>query len=186
MTDVTVLWRRLDSPGHEACRLLSRDSGWQLSGTAVFAHEGQPCQLRYLILCDAGWHTAATTVTGWVGAAAVEIELTAHPDRTWRLNGRACPAVAGCIDVDLGFSPSTNMLPIRRLALAVGQEAAVRAAWLGFPGLTLAPLEQRYRRIGGGVYRYESAGGKFVTQLDVNAAGLITRYPDFWQIEAGS
>lgn len=89
--------------------------------------------------------------------------------------------MAGCIDLDLNFSPSTNLLPIRRLGLAIGEEAKVNAAWLRFPGFTLEPLEQLYRRIDRTTYRYESAGGKFVAELRVNTAGFVTHYPNFWQ-----
>ncbi len=32
------------------------------------------------------------------------------------------------LDVDINFSPSTNLPPIRRLNLGIGQEAKVRAA----------------------------------------------------------
>ena len=92
--------------------------------------------------------------------------------------------MAGCIDLDLNFSPSTNRLPIRRLGLAIGQEAQVRAAWLRFPSFTLEPLEQIYRRLNATTYRYESAGGKFVAELQVNAAGFVTHYPNFWIEEA--
>lgn len=74
----------------------------------------------------------------------------------------------------LNFSPSTNLLPIRRLNLAIGQGAAVRAAWLRFPSFTLEPLEQVYRRIDPTTYRYESAGGRFVAELQVNDSGLVT------------
>ena len=92
--------------------------------------------------------------------------------------------MAGCIDLDLNFSPSTNLLPIRRLDLPVGQGAGVRAAWLRFPSFTLEPLEQIYRRTDVATYRYESAGGRFAVELQVNAAGLVTRYENFWQVEA--
>jgi len=102
------------------------------------------------------------------------------------MNGKECPEVAGCIDLDLNFSPSTNLLPIRRLNLAVGQEAVVRAAWLRFPGFTLEPLEQLYRRVDATTYRYESAGGRFVANLQVNAEGFVTYYPKFWQAESGT
>lgn len=60
----------------------------------------------------------------------------------------------------------------------------MRAAWLRFPSFQLEPLAQRYRRADAAVYRYESGGGEFVTQLDVNASGFVTRYPGFWQADA--
>lgn len=80
---------------------------------------------------------------------------------------------------------ATNALPIRRLGLAAGQAAEVRAAWLRFPSFALEPLEQVYRRTGDATYRYESAGGRFVADLEVNAAGLVIHYPGFCQAEAG-
>ena len=67
MTDQSILWRRLDQPGHEAGRLFLQHSYWHLTGTAVFAHHQQPCRLDYLVGCDAGWQTLSGRVTGWVG-----------------------------------------------------------------------------------------------------------------------
>ena len=72
-------------------------------------------------------------------------------------------------------------MPIRRLGLAIGEEAPVNAAWLPFPSFAFELLPQTYRRDGERTYRYESRGGAFVRLLDVNAAGFVTRYPDFWQ-----
>ncbi|MGH7495124.1 MAG: putative glycolipid-binding domain-containing protein [bacterium] len=119
---------------------------------------------------------------GWVGDETVELELSVDSTQHWRLNGIESSPVEGCLD--LNFSPSTNLLPIRRLNLAIGQEAEVQAAWLRFPGFSLDPLKQVYRRIDATTYRYASAGGKFVADLQVNGAGFVTRYPDFWQVEA--
>ncbi|HSO74659.1 MAG TPA: putative glycolipid-binding domain-containing protein, partial [Blastocatellia bacterium] len=45
MSDQSILWRRLDGPGHEFLRLSSEEDGWRLSGAAVFSHEQQPCRL---------------------------------------------------------------------------------------------------------------------------------------------
>jgi hypothetical protein len=185
MTDQSILWRRVDQPGHESARLSSRQASWHLAGTAVFSHNHQPCRLDYVIVSDARWHTSSGRVTGWIGSETVEIELAVDGAGQWRLNGRACSPVTGCIDLDLNFSPSTNLLPIRRLGLAVGQEASVRAAWLRFPGFTLEPLAQRYRRLAVQTYQYESGGGTFVTELQVNPAGFVTHYPGIWQVETG-
>jgi hypothetical protein len=183
MTDHTILWRRLDAPGHESCRCFATGSGWRLEGAAVFAHEGQPCRLDYVVDCDPAWLTVVGSVRGWVGERTIAIEVTADADRRWLLNGAECPAVRGCTDLDLNFSPSTNLLPIRRLGLAVGEEALVRAAWLRFPGFTLEPLEQRYRRLAEDMYRYESLGSGFTADLRVNAAELVTLYPNFFEAE---
>lgn len=180
----TILWRRVDPPGHEASRLYRRDGLWRLEGAAVFAHEGRPCRLDYRIACDHAWRTVSTSVSGWVGEREVEIEIAADEARVWRMNGAECPRVAGCIDVDLNFSPSTNLIPIRRLGLAVGEERPVSAAWLRFPSFALERFDQRYRRLSEGVYRYESADGEFARELDVDAAGFPTLYPGLWEEEA--
>jgi uncharacterized protein len=186
MAELSVLWRRLDQPGHESARLFFQHSAWHLTGTAVFAHNQQACRLDYLVVCDSGWQTVSGKITGWVGNATIQLELSVDAARRWWLNGTECPAVAGCIDLDLNFSPSTNLLPIRRLGLAIGQGVEVRAAWLRFPSFSLEPLEQLYRRTDVATYHYESAGGRFVTELQVNAAGFVTHYPSVWQVEAGT
>jgi uncharacterized protein len=177
------LWRRLDTPGHEAVRLLSDGSGWRLIGSAVFVHKAEPCQLHYRVSCDSGWRTRSAEVNGWVGERPVQVSIAVDAAGCWTLDGEACAAVHGCIDVDLNFSPSTNLLPIRRLQLAVGQAAAVRAAWLRFPAFRLEPLEQVYRRTGADSYRYQSGGGAFEADLHVSAEGLVTDYPPIWLAE---
>jgi hypothetical protein len=84
------------------------------------------------------------------------------------------------MDVDLGLSPITNMLPIRRLKLAVGGAAKVRAAWLRFPELEFEVLEQRYVRTSDCTYAYESDGGQFRAELEVDRMGIVVRYDRYW------
>src|SRR5262245_50912854 len=148
MPEHTILWRRIDQPGHEAARLVETDAGSQLSGSAVFVHEARPCRLDYAVACDVGWRTVSCHVTGWVGTMPVAVKITVDPSGRWWMNDAECPVVTGCVDVDLNFSPSTNLLPIRRLNLPVGDAADVRAAWLRFPSFALEPFDQTYRRLG--------------------------------------
>lgn len=184
MRTQTILWRRLDLPGYESARLSRVGTDWQIVGTAVFKYENNPCRLDYGIVCDSAWKTRSVKVTGWVGETAITLDMRVDAAQTWQMNGTPETAVAGCIDIDLNFSPSTNLLPIRRLNLAIGQEAAVTAAWLRFPEFKLEPFEQLYRRINPETYHYESSGGAFVAELTVNEAGFATRYADLWQAEA--
>ena len=184
VAEQSILWRRLDRPGHEFARIYSQDSSWVLAGTAAFAHEEQACRLDYLIRCDGEWRTVACRVTGWLGNQSIEIDISVDANQQWQLNGGACDVVSGSVDVDLNFSPSTNLLPIRRIGLSIGEQAEVRAAWLRFPSFRLESLDQRYHRLTAETYRYASAGGSFVTDLEVNSAGFVTRYPNFCESEA--
>ena len=182
-TPATIMWRRLDRPGHESARLASRGEEHLLLGASVFVHETQPCRLDYSIVCDREWRTASARVTGWVGDQVIDVDITADTDRRWRLNGAEAPDLDGCHDIDLNFSPSTNLLPIRRLNLPTGGREEIRTAWLRFPGFTLEPLAQVYYRTSSDLYRYESGGGTFIAWLKVNETGFVIDYPGFWRAE---
>src|SRR5687768_6377728 len=135
--NTSILWRRLDQPGHESALLSEGAAGSVIEGTAVFRESGRPCRLDYRVVCDAAWRTVSAGVKGWLDTTAVDIAIEVDTARRWTLNERSCPGVQGCDDIDLSFSPATNLLPIRRAQLAVGAQASVRAAWLRFPAVTL-------------------------------------------------
>jgi hypothetical protein len=78
-------------------------------------------------------------------------------------------------------SPVTNTLPIRRLKLAVGEDALVTAAWVKFPELTVSPLRQRYARLAENLYRYDSLESGFTAELMVDADGLVVEYGSIWR-----
>src|SRR5690348_3309788 len=101
-----------------------------------------PSKLDYTVFCDSEWRTQSAHVTGIIGSRHVNLAVTVNAERKWSLNGVEYGDVEGCLDIDLGFSPSTNLLPIRRLALAVGKQADVNAAWLPFPSLEFQLISQ--------------------------------------------
>jgi uncharacterized protein len=179
----SILWRAIDWPGHEACSLYRVNSEWRLEGTAVFLNDGRTCRLSYSIVCDADWQTRSAVVSGWRGDEDINLKLSVDAHRRWQVNGVAKPAIEGCVDLDLNFSPSTNLLPVRRLNLEVGQQAEVNAAWLRFPSFELESLLQVYERLGEFKYRYSSGGGDFVAELTVNKVGFVTVYPQLWEVE---
>ena len=182
----SILWRGLVFPGHESCSLFSQGAEWHVHGTAIFSHEQRPCRLDYHIVCDAAWRTLSAKVEGWLNHRSVELQIKTNLSGRWWLNDVEQPQVEGSTDIDLNFSPSTNLLPIRRLGLAIGEAAEVRAAWLRFPSFQLEPFPQQYRRLDENTYRYESAGGQFVAELEVNSSGFVIDYPNLWQAEASS
>jgi hypothetical protein len=66
----SILWRRLDVEGHDACVLWQTDGGHRLKGQAIVIQDGKPCCLAYEVDCDAGWHTRAERIDGFLGSAS--------------------------------------------------------------------------------------------------------------------
>ena len=173
----------MDVAGHDACALWVMESGWCLTGTAIFALEGQPCHLAYEVDCGTTWRTRSAKVTGYIGRQAIEITIVALPGERWQLNGIGQPEAAGCIDVDLSFTPATNLIAIRRLALDIGHASDAPAAWLRFPEFTLERLEQRYHRVTPHTYDYHAPQLGYTAPLQVSDAGFVTQYPGLWELE---
>lgn len=162
-------------------RLAPRSGGWRLAGLAAFRQGDDDCRLRYVVDCDRRWLTRSVAIEGRVGPRRVSLGIAADGAGRWTQDGEPQPAVAGCLDVDLAFTPATNLLPIRRLELPVGGSASVAAAWLTLPELRLRELEQRYRRSGPTRYEYEAPATSFRTSLTVTPSGLVADYPGLWR-----
>ncbi len=176
-----LIWKRNDVEGHETARVDLHHDGRQLEGTAVFAFEGVACRLDYDIRCTREWMTKSAMVTGWIGDREIAIDIVRSPAGDWTVDGALQPAVASCDDVDLNFSPSTNLLPIRRLDLEIGASATVRAAWLRFPQLMLQPLVQTYTRTALNAFRYKA--GTFEADIAVDDEGQVLDYSVWSRVE---
>ena len=180
-----ILWRRLDLPGRDAACVHPDPEGAVLSGMAVF-QEGGPTALTYVIHADDDWITTEGHVSGWRGREPIDLRLERDGDGAWTLNDEPCPTVHGCIDLDLSFTPATNLLSLRRLDLAVGRSAEVRSAWLQWPEVRLTPLVQRYHRRSETAYDYESDipdAEVFRAVLWVQPRGWVLDYAGLWQAE---
>ncbi|MEM9793274.1 MAG: putative glycolipid-binding domain-containing protein [Pseudomonadota bacterium] len=175
----TVYWRRMDVSGQEACRMTRTPDGWRLDGAAVFREADNLQCMSYRIDCDADWLTRQARVSGWVGARDLSLRI-AHQDGVWTVNGTEVAGLHTALDIDLGFTPSTNTLVIRRSRLRPGQSVDVTAAWLDTETWTLKPLDQTYTCTARNRIHYASPG--FQTDLKTDSNGWVTDYPGIWSV----
>ena len=175
MTTRRVSWRRDDGvETDEHCTLTLRDSGLSLVGTVLGAEGGLPVRVEYRILADAAGPPAAGNGRALPGFAPRTLALARDAKGSWTVNGAPARSLKGCTDVDLGCSPATNTLPIRRLRMAVGASHTIRAAWVRFPELVVEKATQTYTRIDESTYHY--ASGTFEGELIVDEEGLVAAY----------
>ncbi len=173
------LWKRLDEPFLEHCRLFRGNGGHLMEGSIVGRLGSKPVSCTYRIRTCPDWLTREVSVEFVHGDEEAIVHLEADGRGNWLMDGRELPELQGCLDVDIELTPATNTLPIRRLGLRKGQEAEMTAAWVRFPSLAVEPLRQSYCCLEDECsYRYRSAS--FKAGLDIGGEGMIDRYGDLW------
>src|SRR5260370_5697660 len=140
-----ILWQGLISPSMERFTVGASNAGFEFSGLILQAHEESPYVVQYGIEVDAAWRTRKVEVELEYGGHR-HLSLTTDGEGNWSRDGQRLDDVAGCIDIDIVWSPPTNTLPIRRLRLAPGETKSPAAAWLRFPSLEAHRLPQTTNR----------------------------------------
>jgi uncharacterized protein len=175
VTTRRVAWRRTDEvPADEHCTLAVRDGGLSLVGTVLASEAGIPVRDEYRVFADGAAMTTAVHVRDLRGFEQREVRIERSTKGVWTVDGAPAKALKGCTDIDLGCSPSTNTLPIRRLRLAVGATATIQAALVTFPALEVVKTAQTYTRLDESTYRFVL--GDFEADLTVDEDGLVAAY----------
>ncbi len=197
MSATTYFWRRTDTAGAEHVTCVERN-GLRARGTALCA-EPVPYTCRYEIVTDAAWASTRCEVTD-DGAGFTRSVRLEHAAGRWRVTanelgnldaallaaGSARTEQPGCeepgrlgdaLDVDLGGSPLTNTLPIRRLGMLdrPGAKHTLEVAWILVPSLEVVPATQTYELIAPGTVRFSS--GSFAADMTVDERGYVLHYP---------
>ncbi|MEU4419451.1 putative glycolipid-binding domain-containing protein [Actinoplanes sp. NPDC024001] len=193
-----LFWERRDVAGAEHALLEAR-SGLYAHGTALAAAP-VPYACHYELQTDPDWVTTRLDVraegAGW--ARSVRLELAAG---RWRITatesgdldaalvaaGHARAGLPGsedpdllygAFDADLGGSPLTNSLPIRRLDLLkaeTGVAHRLSVAWVLVPSLEVVQADQIYTPLGDNRVRFASE--TFSADLTCDDDGFVVDYP---------
>jgi hypothetical protein len=148
----------------------------RLRGHTSAVEEGQAYAVAYEITLDDRWHTRELRVSSDTVAGTRSTVLRSHGEGRWSVDGDAAPHLDGLIDVDLEASACTNTLPVHRLALPIGEDAAASAVYVQALDLGVRRLDQTYRRLDDHRFEYTSEGD-FRAVLTYDASGLVVDYP---------
>ncbi len=192
-----LIWTPWEGPGAEHLHLAATDGGAIADGLVVGLAHGLPLRVLYRVASDKSWATRLVRVALLDGSGA-ELALNADGAGHWHdATGTSVALLSGCLDVDLGVTPYTNTLAIRRLALKPGKSTEIDAVSIepikladdpegDEPrlGLRIRRARQRYTCLdvgqSGASYRYESLASGFAATISVDADGLVIEYPGAW------
>lgn len=173
-----ILWKRLDTHGLEECMTFQIDDQQVLYGKSMFFEGDRICNLNYRVRCDLSWCTQSANIKGYIDEKELRIEVK-KSDSAWNINGSDEKSLHGCSEIDLGFTPSTNLMSIKQMIDRDLNELKVSAAWLRFPEMQFEPMKQHYKRLSENIFSYESSTG-LKKELKVNRFGFVVDYPGFW------
>jgi uncharacterized protein len=191
-----VIWRDWDGPRTEATRIELGSTGIRANGVQLGA-DPVPYRLDYQLDAFDGWVTRSLKLEANGNGWARRLALTHSKDGTWQAEaeahgsidlpdpGGALEGLDGALDCDLGYSPLTNMMPVRRERLNEypGAQDFVMA-WVSVPGLTVHASAQRYEHVRvdahGSVVRFKDRGlfEGFTAELAYDPEGIVRVYPE--------
>lgn len=177
-----AMWRRLDVPGHDAARLVRTGGGYLLEGTAVYLHATGAACIDYRVAVDDEWNTTVGRIEGFVGKHAVKHEIE-RDTGGWRLDGQRMPNLDSLRDLDLGFTPATNILQLRRAGPEIGRTAKLTVAWFDIGESQITALPQHYDRRSATSYKYLAPSVPYEAVLELAPNGFIQNYPGLWTME---
>jgi hypothetical protein len=194
----TLSWNRIEAFGAELA-LVGEGPGLQASGWALGAAPvAYSC--RYKLETDERWQTTSLEVQTEGDGWSRSLRLARRPGGgEWKVrateSGRLAAPPPGAeypetfesaVDVDLGHSPLTNTLPIRRLDILKqppGTEFQITAAWVEVPSLAVIASVQRYTPLENGRVVYRS--GEYRVEITVDPQGYVLHYPGLATAETG-
>jgi hypothetical protein len=182
-----VIWAGTDAWRAEEARVELSGGGVRAEGTQIGV-DPEPYRLTYALDASDGWVTRRFAVR--VAGAGAERSLLLEHDGAgaWRIDGADVAALDGALDCDLGFSPLTNLMPVRRHGLHERPgEHDFLMAWVEVPSLEVIAYRQRYAHLAPGRVRFASleVHDGFTADLELDADGLVVRYPRLAERVAG-
>lgn len=164
-----VLWRGLEEWLAESAEIEFAGDRLEARGTQLAA-EPHPYRVDYELTTGPAWVTERLRLrSGGRG-----LDLRRSEDGDWSANGEPRPDLAEALDCDLQNSPLTNTMPILR---EPNEATDYTMAWVSLPDLGVRVSRQRYEPLGPGRVRYVSLDSDFTAELEVDAEGIVTRYP---------
>jgi uncharacterized protein len=172
-----LAWTGLEEWLAEHAQIDLGDDGVLATGVQLGV-EPEPYLVEYRLDAPVDWITRRLEIeasgAGWRRRLSLEHDGSGR----WTVDGERLADVDGALDCDLAFSPLTNLMPVRRSALheRAGSEDFVMA-WVSVPDLHVHASPQRYEHVRPGVVRFAELDGDFTAELELDADGLVVRYP---------
>ena len=159
-------WSTWDGHHIETLRLTWDNEAWTAVGRV-----GKE-RIEYVLRLAPTWHVRQFLLFRDLDDPDLWLAIDAQ-HRWGEINGSYRAELDGCADVELACTPFTATIPIRRLQLAVGEEATIDVIDIDVETLATSRQPVRYHRLAERTYRRTAIPTGAVRQFDVDEFGLV-------------
>lgn len=124
----------------------------------------------------------SAAIEGMIGVRRVDYAIARNLSG-WTVNSVTVQGMQHLVDVDLGFTPATNLQQLQRVEIVRVGAVDVPVAWFDIETGKLTELAQRYERRGESTYWYEAPRFGYAGLLELDPDGFIRSYPSLWERE---
>lgn len=178
-----ILWKGLDADTTENCTVDFSATGIVIRSEIMGWQHGNALRVEYSIQLNKSWQVQHFSVVALINGVTSTYSLRRDENGNWwDMEDRACPQFKNCNFIDISVTPLTNSLPINALMSAVGDTALFGVVYIDLHENTLRKDTQQYTRLGQQLYLFENDGGSFTAEIEVDADGFVTFYPELFKI----
>lgn len=184
-----MVWLKADPLGLEFAEIGLEPDCLTAIGVAIAAAP-VPYRLDYEIAIRPGFTAARLEVVSTGDGWERTLNLERDEANDWSMAvsqvgdvdlpppGGDLDAIEAATDFDLGLSPVTNLIPLRRYGLLERREPfELTVAWVSVPDLGVQPDGQRYTALGENLVGFEALDGTFASQISLDGDGIAQDYP---------
>lgn len=165
-----VTWTTEDGEHAESFTLRWENEAWTATGQV--AHEN----VQYVLRIAPTWHVRQFLL--FRDLDEPDLWLAIDAKRRWgEVNGAFRPEFEGCADIGLSCTPFAATVPIRRLALPIGESAEVDVIAVDVETLATVSVPTRYERTAELAWRATALPTDDVREYEVDSRGLVVREP---------
>lgn len=174
-----ICWRSLYFDGREELTFRINSNGLLAESVITWRNQEQKHLTKYEIACRPDWSTKYVKI---FQDNHHQLTLMGDGKGNWQDNhNQAIKELEGCVDIDFQATPSTNILPVRRLHAKAKQRRQIRVVYMTFPELHYYPVEQFYTKLNNEEWLFEQPEDNFSATIKVDENGFVTDYPGLFK-----
>ncbi len=176
-----IIWKGSYYQSMEYCNLIQDESGNEIQSTIIGYHEQQIFKVEYHIHTNNTWEVVSVNIDMQLNDTP-EIIILENKDGIWYLNNKPEPSFKDIAYIDISLTPFTNTLPINGLIFENNKPQTIDVIYFDLLEKEIKPSKQIYARLSTDKYLFQTYDGSFKAEIKVDGQGLVTDYPQLFEM----